>query len=94
MHYKHDPAGEPYNYMYEVIGSARHTEDETFIVLYRPLYGNEWFAPADYFARPADMFGEDVQVNGVTKPRFERITKPELIAELQKVQKERLTFLQ
>ncbi len=40
-HYKHDPHGKKYNYMYEVVGIARNTEENTFTVLYRPLYESE-----------------------------------------------------
>lgn len=85
VHYKHDPIGQPYNYMYEVVGIARNTEEKTYSVLYRPLYENDWFAPANYQARPLKMFMEKVIVEGVQKPRFDQITEPELISKLEKV---------
>lgn len=88
LHYKHDPSGEAHNYMYEVVGIARNTEEKTYSVLYRPLYKNDWFAPANYQARPLEMFMETVEVNGSEKPRFERITGSVLIAVLQKVKTE------
>lgn len=88
VHYKHDPSGEPHNYMYEVAGIARNTEEKTYSVLYRPLYKNDWFAPASYQSRPLDMFIENVEVDGVTMPRFRKITDPALIAELASVRKE------
>jgi hypothetical protein len=53
---------------YEVIGIAKHSEDETELVVYRPLYGAR-----DLWVRPLDMFIETVQIDGVTKPRFEYI---------------------
>jgi len=53
---------------YEVIGIAKHSEDETELVVYRPLYGARGL-----WVRPLEMFIETVQVDGVTKPRFEYI---------------------
>jgi hypothetical protein len=54
---------------YEVIGVAKHSEDETELVVYRPLYGSR-----SLWVRPLSMFIETVQVNGETKPRFEYIS--------------------
>ncbi len=54
---------------YEVIGVAKHSEDETELVVYRPLYGERGL-----WVRPLDMFVETVQVDGETKPRFEYIS--------------------
>jgi hypothetical protein len=85
IHYKHDPSGEPHNYAYEVVGLARNTEDKSYSVLYRPLYENDWFAPASYQARPLEMFMEEVQKDGNRVPRFRKITDPALISELEKV---------
>lgn len=51
---------------YEVIGVARHSEDESELVVYRPLYGDQGL-----WVRPLDMFVETVEVDGVIKPRFE-----------------------
>ncbi|WP_158965912.1 DUF1653 domain-containing protein [Paraglaciecola sp. L3A3] len=51
---------------YEVIGVARHSEDESELVVYRPLYGER-----DLWVRPLDMFVETVEIGGVIKPRFE-----------------------
>lgn len=90
-HYKHDPNGAPFNYMYEVVGIARDSEDRSFSVLYRPLYENDWFAPADFAARPLDMFFEEVTINGSTRPRFEKITDPTLVAQLEAVKKQLYT---
>lgn len=82
IHYKNDPNGLPHNYTYEIVGLARNTEDKTLSVLYRPLYENDWFAPAIFQARPLGMFMENVEKDGVKIPRFQRITDPELIQEL------------
>ncbi|GAC18999.1 DUF1653 domain-containing protein [Paraglaciecola arctica] len=50
---------------YEVIGVAKHSEDETELVVYRPLYGERGL-----WVRPLDMFTETVQVEGLDTPRF------------------------
>ncbi|MDO6709506.1 DUF1653 domain-containing protein [Aliiglaciecola sp. SL4] len=50
---------------YEVIGVAKHSEDETELVVYRPLYGER-----NLWVRPLDMFIEEVDVEGKLIPRF------------------------
>jgi hypothetical protein len=82
VHYKHDPKLAPHDHMYEVVGLARNTEEQTYSVLYRPLYENDWFLPATHQSRPLEMFMESVDVGGVTVPRFTRIVDPELVREL------------
>lgn len=87
-HYKHNPLGEPYNYMYEVVGIGRNTEDKTYTVLYRPLYKNDWMPPADLQSRPLDMFLEYVEKDGEKIPRFTLITDTKVIENLEKIRKE------
>lgn len=82
IHYKHNPDGELNNYIYEVVGIGRNTEDKTFTVLYRPVYKNDWMPPADFQSRPLDMFNEDVEKDGAMVPRFKLITDPKIITEL------------
>ena len=50
---------------YEVIGVARHSEDESELVVYRPLYGE-----GGLWVRPLAMFIETVNVGGQNVPRF------------------------
>ncbi|MFQ3237083.1 MAG: hypothetical protein ACI9C4_002661 [Paraglaciecola sp.] len=50
---------------YEVIGVAKHSEDGTQLVVYRPLYG-----AGDLWVRPLDMFVEKVDIDGQSLPRF------------------------
>ncbi len=50
---------------YEVIGVARHSEDETELVVYRPTYGE-----GGLWVRPLDMFTETLEIDGKKIPRF------------------------
>jgi hypothetical protein len=50
---------------YEVIGVAKHSEDESEFVVYRPLYGTQ-----NLWIRPLSMFIELVEINGLLVPRF------------------------
>ncbi|MCP2041359.1 hypothetical protein L1281_001957 [Neisseria sp. HSC-16F19] len=54
--------------IYQVLHTARHSETEELLVVYRALYG-------DYgvWVRPLAMFAETVQYDGQTVPRFELI---------------------
>ncbi len=61
--YRHYKGGE-----YRLLGVVRHSETLAPLVLYRPLYG----AGGDW-VRPHAMFFESVQIDGVPRPRFERI---------------------
>ena len=51
--------------MYEVIGTARHSESLEPMTLYRALYGARGL-----WVRPAAMFGETVEIDGVVQARF------------------------
>jgi len=61
--YRHYKGGE-----YELVGVARHSETLEPLVVYRPLYG-----ATGLWVRPHAMFFEDVVVDGVRRPRFEKI---------------------
>jgi hypothetical protein len=50
---------------YEVVGVARHSEDLSPFVVYRPLY-----KASGWWIRPYAMFVEAVEVDGVRQPRF------------------------
>jgi hypothetical protein len=50
---------------YQVIGIAKHSEDESELVVYRPLYGE-----GNLWVRPLSMFVETVEVEGKILPRF------------------------
>jgi hypothetical protein len=53
---------------YEVIGVAKHSETEELVVVYRALYGERGL-----WVRPAAMFLDTVIVDGLSRPRFQRI---------------------
>jgi len=55
---------------YEVIDTARHSETEELLVLYRPLYGDETL-----WVRPFNMFFEQIEVEGEIKERFRFVGK-------------------
>lgn len=63
--YRHFKGGE-----YQFIGIARHSEDESEYVVYRPLYND-----SGLWIRPKEMFFGEVEVNGELRPRFEEITE-------------------
>ena len=52
---------------YEVLGIARHSEDQSPMVVYRPLYND-----SGLWVRPADMWNETVVRDGQTYTRFVR----------------------
>ncbi|RZI78601.1 MAG: DUF1653 domain-containing protein [Variovorax sp.] len=64
--YRHYKGGE-----YEVIGTVRHSETLAPMTLYRALYGAHGL-----WVRPAAMFAEMVEVDGLARPRFKLIGNP------------------
>ena len=52
-----------------MIGTARHSETEEWLVVYHTLYGDQ-----SLWVRPLDMFRESVEVAGEQVPRFTRIS--------------------
>lgn len=98
-HYKHDPSGLVNNYAYEVVGVGFHTEDnarlgEEHFLIYRPLYEASVYKISKslgvtcFDARPLEMWMGDVIKDGKTFPRFQKITDPDVIAELKKIRTE------
>ncbi len=65
------PAGRYQHYKqldYEVIGVVRHSETLEPLVLYKALYGEQGL-----WVRPFAMFTEEVVVDGISKPRFQKL---------------------
>jgi hypothetical protein len=56
---------------YEVIGVARDSETLAEVVVYRALYGERGL-----WVRPAAMFLETIERDGVTLPRFTYLGEP------------------
>jgi hypothetical protein len=56
--------------LYDVIGTARHSETLEPMTVYRALYGEQGL-----WVRPAAMFNEEVTIDGVRQPRFARISE-------------------
>ena len=54
--------------LYQVLHTARHSETEEALVVYRCLYGEY-----GVWVRPLAMFTETVEVDGKEVPRFELI---------------------
>ena len=55
---------------YEVLGVVRHSETLEPLVLYKALYGEQGL-----WVRLFAMFTEDVVVDGVSRPRFQKLTE-------------------
>lgn len=62
--YRHYKGGE-----YEVIGTARHSETEEELVVYRALYGEHGL-----WVRPRAMWDENIRTDAYDGPRFVRVT--------------------
>ena len=54
--------------LYQVLHTARHSETEEALVVYRCLYGEY-----GVWVRPLAMFAETIEVEGKEVPRFELI---------------------
>jgi hypothetical protein len=58
--------------LYEVTGTARHSETLEELVVYKALYQPEG---ENLWVRPLKMFTEEVEVDGKKMPRFEFLGK-------------------
>lgn len=87
-HYKHNPNGSVNNYSYEVISVGTNTETHEKLVIYRSLYQTETQGGTNYWLRPLNMFMENVEKEEKIFPRFQKITDPNVISELEKIRDE------
>jgi hypothetical protein len=53
---------------YQVLGTVRHSETLEPLTLYKALYGDHGL-----WVRPAAMFNEMVEIDGVMRKRFEKL---------------------
>lgn len=83
-HYKHDPDGPEEIYAYELLAVGHHTEEHSFVAVYRALYETAlaYCLGRMYDVRPLAMFMETVMKEGKEMPRFSRITDVALIERL------------
>lgn len=68
------PAGRYRHYKgneYDLVDVVRHSETLELLALYRPRYGDRAL-----WVRPWAMFFETVVVDGVERPRFQRVDQP------------------
>jgi len=54
--------------MYKVYTIAQHSETEEWMVVYKAMYGDE-----NMWVRPYAMFVENIEIDGVTIPRFKKV---------------------
>jgi hypothetical protein len=54
--------------LYEVLMTARHSESEEWMVVYRAPYDND-----SLWVRPYEMFVQEVEVDGKMIARFEKL---------------------
>lgn len=99
-HYKHDPAQGVRDYAYEVTSVGFHTEDDcrpedVWLVNYRPLYVEAAVYKASKELgtecsdnRPLLMWMGDVTKGDKTFLRFQPISDPQLVSELEKARDE------
>jgi len=67
--YRHYKGGE-----YEMIGEGRHSESLEELVFYRALYDTPDYPKGSLWARPKNMFFDEVEVDGQKVKRFEKIS--------------------
>lgn len=53
---------------YQVLHVAKHSETEEQYVVYQPLYGDR-----DIWIRPLEMFSEQIERDGKTFHRFQKV---------------------
>ena len=58
---------------YQVLGVGQHSETREVLVFYRALYGD-----FGMWARPLEMFCEEVEVKGQQVPRFKLVKVAEI----------------
>lgn len=70
------------NFAYRVFGVSYHSESQEPLVIYKALYGDN-----KMWARPLDMFMDEVEKDNYNGPRFKKIEDEELIGQLKEYDK-------
>ena len=73
--YKHSRSGK----LYMVDSVGKHSETLEDMVSYHAMYIDPEFGARANWVRPAKMFLEEVEVNGLMVPRFEKISQNESV---------------
>lgn len=70
--YRHYKSTGGSNHTYEIVGIAKHSETEEELVIYKPLFDAEstWLWNAQFAARPVSMRFEQMNIDGIMRPRF------------------------
>lgn len=66
--YKHSKTGN----LYKVLGLAKHSKTLEDLVVYECLYDNP---QSKIWVRPLEMFIEEVEIEGIQKPRFQFVSQ-------------------
>ncbi len=69
--YRHSKSGK----LYMVDSVGKHSETLEDMVSYHAMYIDSEFGTRANWIRPAKMFLEEVEVNGLMVPRFEKISQ-------------------
>lgn len=63
--------------LYEVMGTALHSETHEEMVIYKALYHCDKFGDQQVWVRPKAMFFEKITYNGLTMQRFTLVDERE-----------------
>ena len=66
--------------LYHVIGTVRHTEDESEFVLYRQCYASASNAGTQLWIRPIAMFTGEIEIEGKIVKRFTLVQRDDEVA--------------
>lgn len=97
--HNHDPNGPVNNHAYEVVAINFHTEEdcrpgEEHFVSYRPLYESSVYKASKalgvpcFDGRPLEMWLGKVTKGVAIIPRYQKITDPAIISQLEKIRDE------
>jgi hypothetical protein len=87
-HFKHQDSEGLMHYLFQIIGTAIHSEDKKVFVVYKSFDPNSYAAKngLDYIVRPIEMFIENVEKPEINYfgPRFRLVEDVEVVRRLEK----------